>query len=171
MLLKGNVDQDIFRPCIRAKGDKHYNSSKVNTECLFTIIAKYKAQYKWMQHKQNADSVHIMKLRKIFKENNSLKAKLIYTWVYLPIYTGKTAATHSCWAMSKKIWEKHLNENKGGDVIHSPGNTMVKNSKRSSTSANKSKQLTALNMVRNAVPLCTQLFHKRGRQCFVFWPS
>lgn len=83
-------------------------------------------------------------------------------------FIGKTAGIHSCWALPKKIWEKHLNENKGGDVIDSPGNTMVKNSKWPSTFANKSKQLTALNMVGNAVPLCTQLFHKRSRECFVF---
>lgn len=83
-------------------------------------------------------------------------------------FISKTASTHSCWAMPKKIWEKHLNENKEGDVIHSPGNTMVKNSKWSSAFANKSTQLTALNMVGNAVPICTLLFHKRGRQRFVF---
>lgn len=58
--------------------------------------------------------------------------------------------------MPNKIWEKHLNENKGGDVTHSSGNAVVKNSKWYSPFANESKQLTALNMVRKwSSPLYT----------------
>lgn len=83
-------------------------------------------------------------------------------------FIGKSTGTHNCWRMPSKIWEKKLNENKSGDAICSPGNTIVKNSKWSSTFKNKSKLLTALNTVGNAVPLWAQLLHERGRQCFVF---
>lgn len=44
-------------------------------------------------------------------------------------FIGKTAGAHSCWTVPKEIWEKYLNKTKGGDVIHSPGNTVVKHGK------------------------------------------
>lgn len=54
-------------------------------------------------------------------------------------FIGTTSGAHSCWTMPKKIREKYLNKKKGGDVVHSPGNTIVKNGKQSATFANKSK--------------------------------
>lgn len=134
----------------------------VNTECLSTAIKNKAITSDW-NLKENVDSVHILKWRKIFKENKYLVSRPIYIWVLLV-----KAGTHSCWCMPNKIWEKQLNENKRGDAICSTGNTMVKNSKWCSTFANNSKLLTALNTVGNAVPLWAQLLHKRGRHCFVF---
>lgn len=60
----------------------------------------------------------------------------IQAYLYLS-FIGKSAGTHSCWCMPKKKWEKQLNESKGGDAIYSPDHTMIKNSKWSSTFANK----------------------------------